>query len=117
MKPFNLEEFKDGRPAITREGKKAHFVAHEPSFLDNQRVCFKIDGGSEFVSCAETGRYYVTTGEHSYDLVGMAPVKRTVWVNVYKDHSAYYWSSKQEADRFAQEYRIGDRAWPLEIEE
>jgi len=50
----------------------------------------------------------------------MAPRKRTVWVNVYPDgtncHAGAY-ETEAIANNYASHQRIGNRAWPLEIED
>lgn len=124
MKPFSLEEFKAGLPAITRNGKKAYFIAHNPAFVDNQRLCFIVEDRKEFFTACEDGMYFRSYGEHYLDLVGMAPVKRTLWINLGRTHkaqrvpsSAYTYGSKEAADEYALSDRVGGRAWPLEIEE
>jgi hypothetical protein len=49
----------------------------------------------------------------------MAPRKRTVWVNLYSDNTrpAWHYESQEKADRNIGPGRIGDRAYPIEIEE
>lgn len=118
MKPFSLKAFKEGKPAITRDGKKAYFIAHNPDFIENQQVCFIVENEKEFFTCAENGEYFISSGIHQKDLVGMATVKRTVWVNLYEDDkNGYFYMTQERADSNCMSNRIGNRAWPLEIEE
>ena len=47
----------------------------------------------------------------------MAPIKRTVWVNLYKYHVAIWHDTEKAADDGTRGNRHGGRAWPIEIEE
>lgn len=48
---------------------------------------------------------------------GMAPVKRTVWGNLYGNGAALWYDTEERADDSAVGDRLGGRAWPIEIEE
>lgn len=41
---FDLDAAKRGEPIITRDGRKAKFVAHEPEAIENNQVIFLIEG-------------------------------------------------------------------------
>ena len=48
----------------------------------------------------------------------MAPIKRTVWVNLYgRQLESVCHSTEEDADKHASSDRIGGKAYPLEIEE
>lgn len=110
-RPFNLDEAKAGAPIQTRDGRPAKFIAHVPeartytisALADGWLCCYREDGRS-------------STSMADSDIV-MAPRKRTVWVNVYEFGNASVYKTREEADMFGAPSRIGNRAWPLEIEE
>jgi hypothetical protein len=118
-KPFNLERALAGDPVVTRHGKP---VTQLTKFdYDGEYVLRGVLEGN-LVGWLENGCYY-SSGEWSYDLF-MAPKKRTVWVNLYGDGWSCYWhDTKAEADeasarnRIGTRNRIGNRAYPVEIEE
>lgn len=115
MKPFDLEAAKRGEPLITREGKTIEFVGRSETKSGPKIIC-TID--SCFTSHYDNGAYFEGGREGRLDLF-MAPKKRTVWVNIYK-HMAT-WHETQEASNVPAHpiwgHRVGDKAWPLEIEE
>lgn len=96
MKPFDLEAAKAGKPLISRTGKPI------------ERVFFPLPDsiGFRFVAQHSDGeiRFHNTDGTYdsspcTHDLF-MAPEKKTVWVNIYKDLPALIRAcdSKEEAD-------------------
>lgn len=117
MKPFDLEAAKRGEPIITRDGVGAHFIAHTDKVTGAYKVMAVVNG--EWYSFTEQGKRH-PGGMSLVDLF-MAPKTRTVWLNLYDIHpshgSGYFYPSQEEADEGALPKRIGDRAWPLEIEE
>lgn len=86
MKPFNLEAAKAGAPVVTRNGGTARILAFDFDHPDYSLAVAVTDEkiGQEFLSeYTERGGYYAgDEGESGYDLF-MAPVQRTVWVNLY----------------------------------
>ena len=84
MKPFNLEEAKAGKPVVTRDGKKARILCLDRK---NSRACIiaAVDNGE---NCEESILSYNEKGQNIFgftrpqDLM-MAPVERTLYVNVY----------------------------------
>ena len=115
MKEFNLEAAKRGEPIVCRDGTPARFIAHVPEAEKSQRVVVKIN--KTIGVFHEHGRWSEIAA-HNSDLF-MAPKKRTVWVNFYGSLSRYF-STKYEADQypyFSNTNRIGNRAYPVEIEE
>jgi len=121
MKPFNLEDAKRGEPIVCRDGTPAKFIAHVPEANDGRRLIVLI---SNFIfTHFENGREYPSDTDR--DLF-MAPKKRTVWVNFYYSSIghpvAFCKNSQVEADEEHSIYshkdkRIGNRAYPVEIEE
>ena len=115
MKPFNLEAAKAGAPLVTRDGRPAKFIAHVGEAQPSQRLVVLIDGG--VYTKFESGGYSKNPAHvSSYDLF-MAPVKRTVWVNLYTQHAAIWHDTEKEANDSTRGNRLGGRTWPIEIEE
>lgn len=117
MKPFDLEAAKRGEPIVTRDGRPVKFIAHVPEANDGARVVVMFDG--EIESHWEDGSYYTKSAASRNDLF-MAPRKRTVWVNVYPPDTNCFggaYETEAIANNYAGRNRIGNRAWPLEIED
>ena len=115
MKPFDLEAAKAGAPIVTRDGRPAKFIAHVAEAHPSQRLLLLIDGvvHTKF----ENGKHANRPAHVSPNDLLMAPVKRTVWVNLYKYHAALWHDTEKAADDCARNNRLGGRAWPIEIEE
>ena len=116
MKPFDLEAAKRGEPIVTRGGEAAKFIAHVPDAEIVFRVVVMLDG---VIECyCEDGRYRLS-GKSTCDLF-METSKRTVWVNVYPPEARNFggaYETEAIANNYASPKRIGNRAWPLEIED
>lgn len=125
MRKFDLEAAKRGEPIQTRDGRPVKFIAHVPEVMESHRVIVQYE---ELVALRfEDGRSF-SDRQCGLDLC-MAPRKRTVWVNVYYQRPCDWpvslptsvWDTKKDADEAASGngnlIRIGNRAWPLEIEE
>lgn len=116
MKPFDLNQFQAGATALTPGGRKVTFVAFIATPSLRYPVVAHIEGDDGLTSVSIAGEL-----QNSVQLI-MAPVKRTVWVNLYREddgrivapHKTH--TSKDEAtyDRLSSDY-IG--AFPIEIEE
>lgn len=115
MKPFDLEAAKRGEPIQTRDGRPVKFISHVPECEGSYRVIVLIYGRLYTNSYAEDGITFHNVS-HSSDLL-MAPRKRTVWVNLYPSGQATYYESSVVADNLGLSYRLGGRAYPVEIEE
>ena len=114
MKPFNLEAAKAGAPIVTRDGRPAKFIAHVAEAHPNQRLLVLVDGDVHIRF--DNGQFDSSSDVMSDHDLFMAPVKRTVWVNLYKYHTAIWHDTKKEADDGARGNCLGGRAWPIEIE-
>ena len=116
MKPFDLEAAKRGEPIVTRGGEAAKFIAHVPDAEIGFRVVVMLGG---VIECYCDDGSYRLSRKSTYDLF-MAPRKRTVWVNVYSpgtNCSGGAYETEAIANNYAGRQRIGNRAWPLEIED
>lgn len=95
MKPFDFNQFAAGAPALMPDGRKVKFVSL--ANLDiGYPVAVHVEGAMTLSSISVTGKM---PGKGVDIPLTMAPVKRTVWVNLYREDSG----------------RIG--AFPIEIEE
>ena len=115
MKPFDLEAAKAGAPLVTRDGRPAKFIAHVAEAQPSQRLVVLIDGAVH--TKFENGKYAGSPDIVSDNDLFMAPVKRTVWVNVYGCGGATWYDTETDADDCTRGNRLGGRAWPIEIEE
>ena len=118
MKPFDLEAAKRGEPICNRYSEDCVFITHVPDANPEYRV-LALTPSKEVCCFDETGSYYGGGDESEHDLF-MATRKRTVWVNLRKEGLACHYKSECEADEAYNSYdtqRIGNRAWPLEIED
>ena len=115
MKPFDLEAAKAGAPLVTRDGRPAKFIAHVAEAHPSQRLLMLIDGTVH--TKFESGKYASSPAHVSDNDLFMAPIKRTVWVNLYKHHVAIWHDTEKAADDGTRGNRHGGRAWPIEIEE
>ena len=94
MKDFNLEEAQAGKPVCTRDGRKARIICWD---LKNDNYCLvaavesKTDENSEEILTYDKDGIFTTDHEvnHNYDL-RMAPEKRELYVNIYKNKNGIY---------------------------
>lgn len=81
MKPFNLEEARQGKPVCTRDGGRARIICFDRKNNTYPIIALVNKDGLEVVYT------YTTKGEYSihsiadFDLM-MAPTKRTGWINL-----------------------------------
>lgn len=118
MKPFDLEAAKRGEPICNRDSEDCVFITHVPDANPEYRVV-ALTPSKEVYCFYETGSYYCAASESRNDLF-MAPRKRTVWVNVYPPDTSCFggaYETEAIANNYASPKRIGNRAWPLEIED
>jgi hypothetical protein len=97
MKPFNLEKFLAGEPAITRDGRKVvDFHYFKDRVAENNLVCLLSDGYIIFY--LKDGK--ILKNESSFDLL-MEEKEVYLWVNVYdagnNQYNAYVHKTEDEA--------------------
>ena len=81
-KPFNLQEAMSGKPIVRRDGVPVKFVVYREEVTDGFPVVV-IVGGS-FGAYREDGLAYGFGTKSDEDLF-MAPEKKKVWINVWKN--------------------------------
>jgi len=100
--PFDLQKCLDGHPLITRNGRKAKFIAYVPEASEHDRVVLLLLDCLNIIAVSEAGE--VSLRESELDLFLDIPeskkvkkkVKKEGWVNVYK-HSTenYYYTAER----------------------
>lgn len=94
FKPFNLEAAKSGKPACTRDGRKARIICFDAKFPKTGNIVTLV----EKENGEEVTLYHYDDGHCSigrgYDLM-MLPEKKEGWVNLYDDIPIY--DTKEEA--------------------
>ena len=83
MKPFNLERALAGDPVCYRNGEPVLHVFYAEKSPDIRRL-FSISQFGDVYRHQKNGGFYLNGRQDSIDLF-MAPVKKTYWMNVYKD--------------------------------
>ncbi|QMV32844.1 hypothetical protein F1_00044 [Ralstonia phage Heva] len=118
MRPFDFNQFAAGAPAIMPDGRKVRFVHFYPGLDVPYPVAVHIEGAAGLTSISANGEL-----PYAGKQLGMAPpVKRTVWVNLYREDSGRIVASRETHasedaatyDRLSSDY-VG--AFPIEIEE
>lgn len=85
MKPFDLQKAMAGDPLVTRDGRAARFIVYVPELDKNCRVIVRVNDDPRVKDFSEEGRYWGESAPSPLDLF-MAPKKRTVWLNFWKDN-------------------------------
>jgi hypothetical protein len=79
-KPFNLQEALEGKPVVTRDGRKVKIAGYKPNAQPMHKIVGWANSGSR--SWQEDGTFNGTEN-HPADLF-MAPETMDVWVVVYE---------------------------------
>lgn len=120
LKPFNLERALAGEPVVTRDGTETVKNIIDCGFGSNP-VIVEFNDGDETHTYSRVGKFYKHGTECRLDLF-MAPVEKTVWVNVYQEEKGGIitgvstYSTKKEALIYVNDIRreyIG--AFPITI--
>ena len=92
LKPFDLQQAKDGKPVCTRNGKKARIICFDVKAKKPIAALITNDDTEEVHFYYDNGRsdQYL---EYRYDLM-MIPEKKEGWVNIYKER---VYKSKEKA--------------------
>lgn len=101
--PFDLEKAKAGHPLVTRDGRKARFVAHAEDAV-NYGVVVMVEGDCAVSTSTETGRFFQSGDPSACDLF-LAPPEpqkmRKVWANYYPDGNVDCFKHKTDAEEYA----------------
>lgn len=105
--PFNLSEFKAGRPALDCHGRLARFVYHCPTARYEDRLGYILDGGDRVLTCSDTGLIHNPGCPEglSVQLQFMAPATKDLWVAISKTtHGDWYLTTRAySSEKDAQE--------------
>ena len=119
MKTFNLQEALAGKPVVTRDGRKVtqlHLFECDAKF-----PLFVVIGGIGGITAfRKDGSWSGFSNTDAGADLFMAPVEKTVWVNLYNDWAGRY-DSQEKADAWANNSpvtpRIGGKSFPITYEE
>jgi len=86
MRPFNLEEAIQGKPLVTRDGRKILDFHYFKSISKSSRYPVKaiLDGTSVLLEFTLDGKYVHTSEENPNDLF-MYEEPKTYYVNIYRE--------------------------------
>lgn len=104
--PFDLEAAKRGEPLVTRDGRKAKFVAYVPEAEDYPVISI-VEGGTTCSMSRNDGGYYKNE-KHPEDLFMAPKPMRTVYVNFYRGPTADVYTTERNA-------RTDVGSWPIAI--
>lgn len=110
--PFDLEKFKDGHTAITRNGQKVQFIAFDSSLQENQQLIYKWNNTAYGTS--KSG-IYSTKYQNDYDLIGLLPKTRKLYLNIYPDNGISLYLTLNDANKYALKERNPIIAYEVEI--
>lgn len=122
--PFDLEAFKNGAPAVTRDGRKAKFVYYNNTFSSGFKLSAEVEGVPNLVGCTSKGHFYNENAPSPTDLLMLVEEKpkKTVYVNLYLslnrgDYGTFciHDSAEEAAEEAADNALV--IAAPVEIEE
>lgn len=122
MKPFDLVKALAGESVVTRDGQAVTQLTNFDAF-DSEHCLVGVVCGT-MVTWDKQGRYFDERQESEYDLF-MATKKRTVWANIYPTPAPYtqlfgnasIFDTEEAADEAGAANRLGNKAFPVEIEE
>ena len=103
LKPFDLQQAKDGKPVCTRDGRKARIICFDAKGT-HPIIALVSDPdieGEEIPFCYTNDGFYNNPNcESTHDLM-ILPEKHEGWVNLYRDfnvvHAKNVFDTKQEA--------------------
>jgi hypothetical protein len=94
MKPFNMSEALAGKPLVTRDGTEV-IAFHYAEGAETIYSCVAFLRNRGWTAYTDCGRRY-DNSETVQDLF-MAPAKRTVYVNIFQNGHADWFSNEKEA--------------------
>lgn len=81
MKPFDLDAFKAGAPAVDGRGTEWHYLGINTFTSNEFNKVVAVRSGGAIVEFSETGMY--SANIESKNNLSMAPQKRSGWINLY----------------------------------
>lgn len=122
MKSFDFEKAKQGAPVCTKGGNEARIICFDREHSNESPIIALVKiKGEEYVKAYTKDGIYTGMEDCGYDLM-MAPVKKKVWINLYKT-AAYNivsdqltWDSKDDAVKNSLEHTGWLGAYEIEVE-
>jgi hypothetical protein len=118
-KPFDLERALKGEKVITRNGRRVMEIYHFKYDISEWCVGVVLEGGNYLAYCKD-GTIMRPFSPASDDLF-MAPVKREVWVNVYRNVTGNYYISgktfKSSSEALEERFPVEDYVKSIKIHE
>ena len=90
MKPFNLENFLEGEPAITRDGRKVIDWHYFKDVADKYKLACVINGGVIFYTDKGITEYSYKGDRDSPLNLFMEEKEVDLWINVYESENSCY---------------------------
>lgn len=87
LKPFSLEEAKQGKPVCTKDGRKARIICFDRNDLYPIVALIECKDGKEIVGAYSNGGKTEIYEIKGTDLM-MLSKKKEGWVNIYYEHNA-----------------------------
>ena len=90
LKPFDLQEAKEGKPVCTRDGRKARIICFDRINGDYYKIVACVtafDGNFEEVLFYGIDGYIVDSQNPKDEDLMMLPEKKEGWVNVYREET------------------------------
>ena len=101
LKPFDLQEAKEGKPVCTRDGRKARIICFDRRINTPIVALIERDNHEEVLQCYFDNGRCCCDVISDYDLM-MLPEKRKGWINI---HQYDVYKTKEEA-----EAKVSDKA-------
>ena len=119
MKPFDIEKAKAGATVVDDAGNAVQILTYTADITDRKTgVRFPIVAliqNPVGCGCNNSARAFDVNGRHVNRLYNlyMKPVKKSYWLNCYKDGSTFHAATKEGVDSYAGKGRIAciEVAW------
>lgn len=114
MKPFNLVRALEGDPIQTIGGLPARILCADLVRESGKKLVVAIAcAGTEHVSVRTLEGKLLGATEDAVGNLCMKPIKKSYWLNCYKDGSTFHYATKEGADSYANKDRIAciEVAW------
>ena len=101
LKPFNLEEAKNGKNVYTRDGRKARVICFDRKGygLYPMLALVETDGKESLIYSYKADGMWSNTGEESRNDLMMLPETREAWIVVFETGGIYsvriFWDEKK----------------------
>lgn len=106
MKPFNLEQAKQGKPVVTRDGKDVRILTFDKK--GKHCIVSLVDvGGYEDVHVSSASGEASPNFDSEYDLF-MKSEKKEGWVNLYRDHRGIVFTSDVYTTKANAKLQVGE---------